>query len=122
MGVIFYFSSRSRITVSPQYVLNFLFFKSLHVIEYAVLYIFYVRALKNTTTIPNKQSYVIAFLFLLLYASSDEYHQTFVATREGAPRDVIIDLLGASLVWIYLQKLLPQAPKKLKILAGRLGV
>jgi VanZ family protein len=30
----------------------------------------------------------------LAYAISDEFHQTFVPGRSGAPRDVAIDLIG----------------------------
>lgn len=33
----------------------------------------------------------------LIYAVSDEYHQTFVAGRSGNVTDVVIDLLGAGL-------------------------
>ena len=43
-----------------------------------------------------------AFAFSLLYAVSDEFHQSFVAGRHAAPLDVAIDGLGAAaagLVW-----------------------
>jgi VanZ family protein len=33
----------------------------------------------------------------VLYAVSDEVHQTFVAGRHGSPRDVLIDAVGAAL-------------------------
>jgi VanZ family protein len=43
-----------------------------------------------------------AILFVALYASSDEWHQTFVPGREGCIRDVCIDTTGAVfgiLIW-----------------------
>ena len=36
MGIIFLFSSRQRIVVAPQETINFLIFKTLHVIEYFI--------------------------------------------------------------------------------------
>jgi VanZ family protein len=111
MGVIFFFSTRQRIVVSPAETINFLFFKTLHVIEYAILYLLTFRATKNVVT---------SFLIVILYASSDEIHQLFVATREGTVRDVIIDGLGACLAWILVAKLLPVLPRKLQKWARRL--
>jgi hypothetical protein len=104
MTIIFLLSSRQRVEVSPDQLVNFVFFKTLHVMEYAMLFLLYVRALKN---------FVAAFLLTILYAISDEVHQTFVPTREGKVRDVIIDAIGASLAWYSLKQLLPKAPKKL---------
>lgn len=39
----------------------------------------------------------LSFLLVFLFAISDEYHQLFVATRDGSRLDVLIDSLGASL-------------------------
>lgn len=94
MLVIFTFSSRQRIGVSETYWLNFAFFKVLHLIEYAFLYVLMLRALTSGKT-PSKKSYSVALLITILYAISDEMHQTFVPTREGTVRDVIIDSIGA---------------------------
>jgi len=105
MGIIFFFSSQQRIVVSPQETINFIFFKSLHVLEYALLYILTFRATKNPIT---------SFLIVILYAVSDEIHQLFVVTREGRVRDVIIDTLGACFAWISITRLLPKSPKKLR--------
>jgi VanZ family protein len=41
-------------------------------------------------------------------------HQTFVPTREGTLRDVIIDGIGAALAWYTLARLLPKAPRRRK--------
>ncbi len=122
MAIIFSFSNRQRITVSPEYILNFLFFKSLHILEYAALYILNVRALRMSQKKPSSAVFSRALIIVLLYAASDELHQTFVPTREGAVRDVIIDGIGASIVWYFLSKQLPKAHKKLKSLAKALDL
>ena len=117
MGIIFIMSSRQRISVSQTYELNFLFFKTLHIIEYAFLYVLSYRALYMTTDIERKKISIAAFLLTVMYAVTDEIHQTFVPTREGHIRDVIIDAIGAGTAWIFLKHTLPILPKKLKKLA-----
>lgn len=114
MGVIFIFSSRQKVSVSDEYTINFLFFKTLHVLEYSFLMMLALRSAQNT--IGKSYSY-LAFVICILYAISDEVHQRFVPTREGRLRDVIIDSGGMLLSWILIVQLLPKAPKKLKNLA-----
>ena len=122
MGLIFYFSSRMRVQVSDVFAVQFLIFKTLHVIEYGTLYTLTYRSLKNTTLIEGWQVRYHAFMIALLYGMSDEIHQVFVPTREGHIRDVIIDGLGITIAFFYLWKYLPQAPKKLKNLAKKLDI
>lgn len=74
-------------------------------IEYALLYFLLFRALyvgrkKNSET--NK-TLIVAFLFAVLYAVSDEIHQSFIPTREGRLRDVLIDTSGILLMYIYIK-------------------
>ncbi len=104
MAVIFYFSSRPRVPVTDSYTISFIFFKSLHIIEYAFLYLLLFRAFnyKKQKTKPFMQSFTIPLLIGILYAASDEIHQTFVPTREGRPRDVMIDTLGMSLMLTFI--------------------
>ena len=45
----------------------------------------------------TRKSIIISIIVVLLYACSDEIHQTFVAGRSGEVLDVIIDTLGGSL-------------------------
>ena len=121
MAVIFFFSTRQRVVVSPDTTLNFLFFKTLHVLEYSFLYVLLFRAFKNTRTNDKPFLwYLSAFLLTVLYAESDEIHQLFVPTREGAFRDVIIDAGGALIAWITIKQLLPKLPLKLRTWGKRL--
>lgn len=101
MAVIFFFSSRERTQVSDIYTWNFIFFKSLHVIEYAILYFLLFRATLQENSKNQKKARLIALIIALIYAASDEIHQTFVPTREGRLRDVGIDTIGMSLMYIY---------------------
>lgn len=121
MAVIFFFSTRERITVSTQYTVNFVFFKTLHLIEYAFLYLLTYRAMKQSFPhFPPSHWALWSFIIVILYATTDEYHQLFVPTREGTVRDVIIDGLAATLSWIAITKLLPKVPKKLQKQARKL--
>jgi len=102
MAVIFFLSSQQRISVSDVYSVNFLFFKSLHVIEYAILYFLVFRGFYNTLSRENmRKIFILAFVTTIAFAISDELHQTFVPTRSGALRDIFIDSLGILLCFQY---------------------
>lgn len=112
MIVIFFFSTQHRLQASSIFTINFIFFKSLHVIEYATLYFllfraFYLAGRKKVTT----SLYIAAAVIAILYASSDEFHQTFVLTREGTPRDVLIDCIGITLMFLFIKTHLVQFKK-----------
>lgn len=94
MGVIFYFSTRPTAGVVSETVPRFLFFKTLHLIEYAVLtFLLYFAFSKNKITL------ITAYL----YSLSDEIHQTFISGRSGRFRDILIDLIGI-IIALYLIK------------------
>jgi VanZ family protein len=114
MVLIFTLSARQRISVSEEYALNFLFFKTLHVIEYAIFFGWCYRGLGVFYGNTDRLRFRWAFVFAVLYAITDEIHQTFVPTREGKVRDVIIDATGAAIAWYLIAQLLPKAPKTLK--------
>jgi VanZ family protein len=116
MAVIFVFSSRQKVALTESYIVSFLFFKTLHLVEYCILYGVTYRALRNTIQKQNA-SWILAFIIISLYAVTDEVHQRFVPTREGTVRDAIIDMFAGGFAWIYLRYILPKAPKKLRKLA-----
>jgi VanZ family protein len=77
--------------------------KLAHLAEYAILGALLCRALRR----PG-----LAIFAAILYAVSDEIHQTFVEGRVGAPLDVGIDALGAAigvLLWTRLRDRLTPA-------------
>ncbi len=99
-GVIFYLSSLPVIHDPSFNLADFIFKKSAHVFEYAVLFGLTTRALS-----PRKDRFRMAFLFGLLYAFLDETHQLFTPGRGGTLRDVLVfDTLGLSLSWFLLRK------------------
>ncbi len=122
MMTIFVFSSQHSVKVSPEYWLNFAFFKMLHVIEYMTLFTLSYRAAAATYPTNRRVWGIMAFMIALLYAMSDEAHQIFTPTREPTVRDVIIDAIGAGLIWFYLARLLHKAPKLLKGWARNLDI
>ena len=110
-GVIFVLSSNPVAPASAIDWQDFMVKKTAHVIEYAILFVLVYRATKNG---------LFSLLFVVLYASSDEYHQTFVFGRTGKVRDVLIDAGGGVASWLIIAKWLPQAPQKLKNWAKKL--
>lgn len=121
MGLIFYLSSRPAFAVSPEDWLNFLIFKGLHFLEYALLFILWYRALRNITDI-RISSFLFSALIAFFWAVIDEIHQLYVPTRQGSLRDIGIDTLGifAALIWVW--TILPKAPKRLKTWAKKLAL
>lgn len=119
--VIFFLSSRQRISITHQFIFDFAIFKSIHMIEYAIFFLINYRAFFNTL---NNKSYARlgAFFITIIYALSDELHQTFIPTREGKLRDIGFDTIGVCLALIFVWKLLPKAPGKLLIWAKKLEI
>lgn len=74
--------------------------KTAHVTEYAILALLCLRALRQTRSGErrpwNTRAALIALTITVLYAATDEWHQSFVPGREAAVRDVFIDAAGGS--------------------------
>lgn len=101
MAGIFYLSSHQAISASPVYWQDFTAKKFAHVTLYFGLAILVFRALKKTTDLSRPQLYFWTIIITGAYAISDEIHQSFVPTRGPSPRDVAIDIVGASLgTWV----------------------
>lgn len=66
--------------------------KVVHFTIYLILAILVLNALNNFD-IKNKT--IITIVFCLIYAITDEYHQTFINGRTGQLSDVLIDTLGS---------------------------
>ncbi|MEO6035690.1 MAG: VanZ family protein [Verrucomicrobiota bacterium] len=81
--------------------IQFVIRKSAHATEYGILCLLVWRALRNRTAAPasgwNWRDARYAILISALYAATDEFHQSFVASREGSPWDVLLDTCGATL-------------------------
>jgi VanZ family protein len=78
--------------------IHFLWRKSAHLTEYAILAILLWRALrKSHWFVSAAATTALAFGAASLFAALDEFHQSFVATRGGSPWDVLLDASGAAL-------------------------
>ena len=80
-----------------KYIENTVWFvrKSTHFILYFILGLLIISFLKEFGL--TRKSIIISIIVVLLYACSDEIHQTFVAGRSGEVLDVLIDTIGGSL-------------------------
>lgn len=72
--------------------------KTAHFLLYFILGLLIISFLKEFGL--SKKSIIISIIVVLLYACSDEIHQTFVAGRSGEVLDVLIDTVGGSLATI----------------------
>jgi VanZ family protein len=68
--------------------------KLAHVTEYALLTFLWWRALHG---LGMRSALPAAIAISLLYACTDEFHQTFVDGRHGTPVDVGVDAIGIAI-------------------------
>jgi hypothetical protein len=69
--------------------------KGWHATEYFLLTVLCGNLLKVSSRLRWPQIAIAAFSFAVMFAASDEWHQTFVKGRDGNARDVLIDSCGA---------------------------
>lgn len=95
MIAIFGFSSlpASRLPDFGGY--DFLVKKTGHALGYAMLGVTYFYALPKS--LSSGYRWAVALMMAVLYALSDEFHQSFVAGRTSTLRDVMIDGGGAAI-------------------------
>lgn len=76
--------------------MDFIIRKGAHMSEYAILGILF---LLHCFTYQNKRRhpYILALLFCIAFAATDEIHQLFVPGRSGQLADVCIDAAGGLL-------------------------
>lgn len=94
MFMIFGVSSQSTLHASSVYWLDFIIKKSAHFIEYFILNLLINYSLKSSFSLSKKRQIATAIGLAIIYAATDEFHQTFVAGRDGRLRDVLIDSAG----------------------------
>ena len=71
--------------------------KLAHMSEYALLFILLFAAFRFYIK-SYRKNVLISFLICVLYACTDEWHQTFIEGRAGMPVDVLIDACGVMIV------------------------
>lgn len=103
---IFALSSIEQITVSQFFIWDFIAKKIAHISEYAILFALIFRATGN--------KWIASFSLTMLYAASDEFHQSFVPGRTATVLDLGFDLTGANIAAYLIWKLKPHLPAKPK--------
>lgn len=98
MALIFGFSSLPASALPHLGALDVLVKKGGHALGYGLLGLAYFYALPPRLTYGYR--WVLALLMAVLFALSDEYHQSFVEGRNSTITDVLIDAAGASLALI----------------------
>lgn len=105
-AIIFFLSSQPVLPGIEVYSFDFILKKTGHMFVYAVLYILLYRsavilsnpgAFKALTKRRDLFVLLTPILICLIYAISDEIHQSFTPNRFPSARDVGYDMLG---VWI----------------------
>ena len=100
-SIIFAFSSRASWHTAEVSTLDFFIKKIAHITEYAILYLLSARAWDMTIPSAKLGRYwVVPIVFCLLYAVSDEWHQSWVPGRYPNIRDVGFDMVGVGLAFL----------------------
>ena len=80
----------------PIDVIEFFIRKAGHVSEFAVLTLLWILALLSKQ-VQVIMALLTSFMISVLYAVTDEWHQTFIDGRTGHAIDVVVDTFGALL-------------------------
>ncbi len=104
MGIIFYLSSDARPSIITNPILNFFIYKTVHMVEFGTLFFLLFRAIYKGNKTKINFALKMALWLTFFYAISDEYHQSFIPTRNGNPIDVIIDTIGATFVYSFIRR------------------
>jgi VanZ family protein len=108
MGLIFFLSAQPDLSTGLGF-WDLVLRKLAHVSAFGLLTLLWWRALAGR----RDRRLIAAAGIALLYAISDEYHQTFVEGRSGSPADVAIDTVGIALACVLVRRrLLPFDPAR----------
>lgn len=103
--IIFSFSSIPNVHASRFSLVDFMIKKLAHLTEYAIFYMLLLRS--------TRKNWFLAMVLLILFALSDEWHQSFTPGREPTLRDVGFDTIGGFWGGYVVWKLSPKVRKKL---------
>lgn len=102
MGLIYFMSSQRSVGMTHNKTGDFFVFKSLHMVEYAFLFFLLYRAFHTVTA---RSMFWYAFSLATLYSITDEFHQLYIATRQGGIRDVLFDIAGMIIMYGIIRKI-----------------
>ena len=102
VGLIYYLSSIPGFAIGEGAV-DFWTRKPAHVAEYAILFLLLIRAMRGGLSWGRRKIIIGAGIFSLIYAVTDEFHQSLVPLREGRWCDLGFDLLGLAVGFFLLR-------------------
>lgn len=79
---------------------DFLLRKIAHITEYFILTFLLMRAFRHTFRLSMLDLIIYPSAAAMIYAASDEYHQSFITGRRGDVKDIMIDALGIAALYI----------------------
>jgi VanZ family protein len=91
--------------------IQFLVRKSAHLAVYATLSALWFRAQRGPRSGWQPSWALPALLVSMLVALGDEFHQSFVPSREGSPWDVLLDGFGAFLAQAAIYRFVRRKPQ-----------
>jgi len=100
LALIFFLSSQPNLKTNLGY--DWWLRKAAHMVEFGILCFLLFRALVVSHEFSIKSALIISIIFSMLYAASDEYHQTFILGRSGNIQDWGIDGAGIILAGILI--------------------
>lgn len=78
--------------------------ESMHLIEFAILYLLFVFGI-HTTKIPfTKKVNLVCAVIACFYGITDEIHQSFVPARSATLIDVVKDVTGVAVCWYFIDR------------------
>ena len=97
MSLIFLFSSLPADRLGPDSMSLDVLKKVGHCVEFGVLAILYLYAMKGGRSVGEAGIivFLLSFFLTVLFATTDEYHQSFTPGRHSSGIDVFIDSCGA---------------------------
>ena len=107
MAIIFAFSSTPATKLPNFNTADFIAKKSAHMLGYALLALSYLRTFDG-----DIRKWKLVWLLAILYAASDEFHQSFVPGRGPSVMDVGIDATGAGLGLCWANKSLNKSGRE----------
>lgn len=92
MGLIFYLSAQPDLPQPDVGWVGLVLSSMAHAFVFGMLALLVARALGE-----HRHTLLLAFVLTMLYALTDEFHQSFVPGRHPDPWDLVCDGLGAAL-------------------------
>ena len=97
MGLIFYLSAQEHVGPDLPAFTRII----AHFAEYALLAALWAWALAPAL---GRRAFAAAAAISILYAASDEFHQSFIPGRDSSPLDLAIDALGVAVAVAVLSR------------------